>query len=204
MPNLSRLVAPILALLVVLVVAGCSTKPRVWAPEEDVLAARYQAGAPYEIVLFNVITNDNRANGEHAALMINAPSQRVLFDPAGTWTHPDAPERHDVHFGFDDTQLYRYTYYHARRTHHVRMQTLEVSPEIAEMILRLAQQEGPVPDAFCAKSIVAILNQVPGFEWIEDSFYPNNLSEQFATIPGVREERVYSDAEPTERQQYTQ
>ncbi|WP_068305799.1 hypothetical protein [Pararhodobacter sp. CCB-MM2] len=200
MPLLTRL----LAVLSLLVLAACSTKPVVWAPEEAVQAARYQAGAPYEIVLFNVITNDNRARGEHSALMINAPSQRVLFDPAGTWTHPAAPERHDVHYGFDEAQLYRYTYYHARRTHHVLTQTLQVSPETAEYILRLAEQQGPVPDGFCAKSIIAILHQVPGFEWIEDGFYPNALSEQFATIPGVREERIYSDAEPTERQQYTQ
>lgn len=200
MPLLTRL----LALVSLVVLAACSTKPTVWAPEEAVQAARYQAGAPYEIVLFNVITNDSRANGEHSALMINAPSQRVLFDPAGTWTHPASPERHDVHYGFDDAQLYRYTYYHARRTHHVLTQTLEVSPETAEYILRLAEQEGPVPDAFCAKSIIHILHQVPGFEWIRDGFYPNALSAQFATIPGVREERIYSDAEPTERQQYTQ
>lgn len=199
MPRLTRL----LAVLALAFLAACSTKPVVWAPDEAVQAARYQAPGPTEIVLFNVISND-RGAGEHAALMINAPSQRVLFDPAGTWTHPASPERHDVHYGFTDQQLYRYTYYHARRTHHVRMQTLAVPPETAELILHLAEAEGPVPDAYCAKSIVHILHQVPGFEWIRDSFYPNHLSDQFATIPGVREENVYSDAEPTERQQYTQ
>jgi hypothetical protein len=199
MPLLTRL----LALVALVVLSACTTKPAVWAPDEAVQAARYQAEGPTEIVLFNVINNEN-GRGEHSALMINAPSQRVLFDPAGTWTHPAAPERHDVHYGFDDTQLYRYTYYHARRTHHVLIQTLAVPPEVAERILQLAEVEGPVPDAYCAKSIIHILHQVPGYEWIRDSFYPNNLSEQFATIPGVREERIYSDAEPTERQQYTQ
>lgn len=197
------LLTRLLALVTLVVLAGCTTKPAVWAPDDAVMAARYQAAGPTEIVLFNVINNEN-GRGEHSALMINAPSQRVLFDPAGTWTHPAAPERHDVHYGFDDAQLYRYTYYHARRTHHVLMQTLAVPPEVAERILRLAEAEGPVPDAYCAKSIIAILHQVPGYEWIRDSFYPNSLSEQFATIPGVREERVYSDALPTERQQYTQ
>lgn len=197
------LLTRLMAVLALAVLAACTTKPAVWASDEAVQAARYQASGPTEIVLFNVINNE-RGTGEHSALMINAPSQRVLFDPAGTWTHPLSPERHDVHFGFDDTQLYRYTYYHARRTHHVLIQTLQVPPETAERILQLAQVEGPVPDAYCAKSIIHILHQVPGFEWIEDSFYPNNLSEQFATIPGVREERIYSDAEPTDRQQYTQ
>ncbi|GAB4267662.1 MAG: hypothetical protein Kow0013_17790 [Pararhodobacter sp.] len=197
MTHVTRLM--VLALLAF--VAAC-TKPAVWAPEEDVIAARYVHDGPTEIALFNVINNES-GFGEHAALMINA-SERVLFDPAGTWTHPASPERHDVHFGFDDAQLFRYTYYHARRTHHVRIQTLEVPPATAEYILRLAQQAGPVPDAQCARSIGTILRQVPGFEWIEVSWYPNDLSDQFATIPGVTEERVYSDAEPTERQQYTQ
>ena len=198
MTQISRiLVVAVLALL-----AAC-TKPAVWAPEEDVIAARYQHPGPTEIVLFNVISND-RDRGEHAALMINAPSQRVLFDPAGTWTHPESPERHDVHFGFNEQQLYRYTYYHARRTHRVRIQHLQVAPETAEYILRLAEQAGPVPDAYCAKSIGEILEQVPGFEWINPTFSPNALSDQFATIPGVVEEVVCSDAEPTERHQYTQ
>lgn len=192
----------VLALLALALVAAC-TKPVVWAPEEDVIAARYQHDGPAQIVLFNVVSNQSDS-GEHAALMINAPSQRVLFDPAGSWTHPQSPERHDVHYGFDAQQLYRYTYYHARRTHRVRIQTLDLPPETAEYILRLAEQNGPVPDAYCARSIFDILMQVPGFEWMRPSFQPNRLSDQFATIPGVTEEVIYSDAEPTERQQYTQ
>ncbi|MCB1388461.1 MAG: hypothetical protein KDK12_04815, partial [Rhodobacteraceae bacterium] len=104
------LLTRLMAVLALAVLAACTTKPAVWASDEAVQAARYQASGPTEIVLFNVINNE-RGTGEHSALMINAPSQRVLFDPAGTWTHPLSPERHDVHFGFDDTQLYRYTYY---------------------------------------------------------------------------------------------
>lgn len=198
MPTLARL----LALLGLVLIAAC-TKPVVFAPEADVIAARYQHAGPIEIVIYNVVNNE-RGTGEHAALLINAPSQRVLFDPAGSWTHPQSPERHDVHYGITEQQLFRYTYYHARRTHHVRIQHLQVPPEVAEQILRLAEAYGPVPDAYCAKSIVAILNQVPQFAFIRDSFYPNSLSDQFATIPGVVEERIYSDAEPTARQQYTQ
>jgi len=197
MTQVSRLIA----LLALVVLAAC-TKPVVWAPEEDVIAARYVHDGPAEIVLFNVVRNDGD-RGEHAALMINA-SQRVLFDPAGSWTHPASPERHDVHYGFNDQQLFRYTYYHARRTHRVRIQHLPVPPETAEYILRLAEQYGSVPDAYCARSIFDILRQVPGWEHLEPSFYPNRLSEQFAQLPGVWEEVIYSDAEPTERQQYTQ
>lgn len=195
------LVTRLVALIALAVLAAC-TKPVVYAPEADVIAARYHHDGPTEIVLFNVINNE-RGSGEHAALMINA-SQRVLFDPAGTWTHPLSPERNDVHYGFTDAQLFRYTYYHARRTHHVLIQHLLVPPETAELILRLAERQGPVSDGYCARSIFDILAQVPGFEGMSSSFYPNRLSEQFALIPGVTEERIYSDAEPTERQQYTQ
>lgn len=191
----------VLALVALALVAAC-TKPVVWAPEEAVQAARYRHPGPTEIVLFNVINNEN-GRGEHAALMINA-SERVLFDGAGTWTHPQSPERHDVHHGFTDAQLFRYTYYHARRTHHVLKQRLEVSPQVAEAILQLARAHGPVPDGRCALAIVSILRQVPGFESMPSSYYPNVLSAAFAQLPGVTEERIYSDAEPTERQQYTQ
>lgn len=197
--------APILRLfaLAALLLAAACTKPVVWASDEAVMAARYRHPGPTEIVLFNVVNNQS-GNGEHAALMINAPSERVLFDGAGSWTHPASPERHDVHHGFTDDQLYRYTYYHARRTHHVLKQRLAVSPEQAEQILRLAQAYGPVPDANCARAIALILRQVPGFESLPVTYYPNTLSAAFARLPGVTEERIYSDAEPTERQRYTQ
>ena len=125
-----RIVTRLLALVGLVLLAAC-TKPVHNAAESEVAAARYQAGEPYEIVLFNVVNNE-RGSGEHSALMINAPSQRVLFDPAGSWTHPLSPEVNDVHYGFDDNQLFRYTYYHARRTHHVRIQHLQVARPLAD------------------------------------------------------------------------
>lgn len=189
----------VLLLGVVVLLAAC-TKPAIWAPDEEVMAARYVHHGPPAITLFNVINNES-GTGEHAALMINA-SQRVLFDPAGNWQHPQSPEQHDVHYGFDDRQLFRYTYFHARRTHHVRKQHLELPAQHAELILQLARQAGPVPDAYCARSIGEILQQVPGFEGIPVAFRPNRLSDAFAGLPGVQEERIYSDAEPTERQSY--
>jgi hypothetical protein len=197
MPVLFRIIA-----LVALALAAACTKPAVWAPDEAVQAARYRHAGPPEIVLFNVISNE-RGSGDHAALMINA-SERVMFDPAGSWSHPLSPEQHDVHFGFDEAQLFRYTYYHARRTHHVLKQSLEVSPEVAEAILQLARRAGPVADSQCAAAIGRILRQVPGFESIPITLRPNTLSAAFGRLPGVVEERIYSDAEPTERQQYTQ
>ncbi|WP_333828622.1 hypothetical protein [Pararhodobacter sp.] len=190
----------VLVLLALALLAAC-TKPVVYAPDDAVFAARYAHDGPAEIRLFNVISNES-GRGEHAALLING-SERALFDPAGSWQHPEAPERHDLHFGMTDRLVYIYTYYHARRTHHVRIQTLQLPPEVAERILRLAREAGPVPDGQCARSIAAILREIPGFEGLPMSYYPNRLSDAFAEVPGVSEERIYSDREPTERQQYT-
>ena len=190
----------VLVLLALALLAAC-TKPVVYAPDDAVFAARYAHDGPAEIRLFNVISNES-GRGEHAALLING-SERALFDPAGSWQHPEAPERHDLHFGMTDRLGYIYTYYHARRTHHVRIQTLQLPPEVAERILQLARQAGPVSDGHCARSIAAILREIPGFEGIPMSYYPNRLSDAFAEVPGVSEERIYSDREPTERQQYT-
>lgn len=190
----------IFGLFALAVLVAC-TKPAVYAPDEAVFAARYVHDGPTEIRLFNVISNES-GRGEHAALLING-SERVLFDPAGSWRHPESPERHDVHFGMTDRMVYIYTYYHARRTHHVRIQTLQVPPDVANRILHLAKQAGPVPDAYCARSIAEILRQIPGFEGLPQTFYPNRLSDAFADLPGVVEERIYSDREPTEQQEYS-
>ena len=195
------IVLRIVLLSLVALLAAC-TKPAIWAPDEEVAAARYVHPGPPSITLFNVISNET-GTGAHAALMINA-SQRVLFDPAGSWQHPQSPEQHDVHYGFDDRQLFRFIYFHARRTHHVRKQYLELPAQHAEMILQLARQAGPVADGFCARSIGEILRQVPGLESVPVAFMPNRLSDGFARIPGVQEELIYSDAEPTERQSYAE
>jgi len=194
-------VLKVLALAALALLAAC-TKPVIFAPDAEVEAARHVHGAPYEIVLFNVINNET-GQGEHAALMINAPSQRVLFDGAGSWNHPAAPEQHDVQFGFDDRQLFRFTYFHARRTHDVLKLRLEVSPELAEAILRQARAHGPVPDAQCALAIARILRVFPEFQSLPLSHFPNVLSTRFAALPGVTVERVRSDAEPTVRQRYS-
>jgi len=192
--------ARVLALVALAILAAC-TKPAVYAPDDAVHAARYRHDGPTEIRLFNVVSNES-GRGEHAALLING-TERVLFDPAGSWRHPESPERHDVHFGMTDRMVYIYTYYHARRTHHVRIQTLQVPPEVAGRILHLARQAGPVADAHCARSIAAILREIPGFEDIPMTYYPNRLSDAFAELPSVVEDRIYSDREPTAQQEYS-
>ena len=173
-----------------LTLAGCSGQA-VWAPEDAVQSVRYRLPGPATLSLYTVRNNgDNQ--GAHTALMINA-SQRVIFDPAGTFGHPSIPERNDVVFGITPRVEEFYTSYHARASYHVIRQTVEVPPEVAEQALALALANGPVPKAMCARATSAILTQLPGFEHLPRGFFPENLMEAFQALPGVQAEFFYED-----------
>ncbi len=172
-----------LALLALVALSACSTAEPVTAPPEAIAAARYVGDAPTSITLYTVVNNRNNS-GAHSGLMINA-SQRVLFDPAGSWYHPTAPETNDLHYGFTPRMQNFYIDYHARESFRVIEQTLIVSPAVAELVLQRAAAYGAVPKAQCANSLSKILNGVPGFEGLKGTWYPNKLSDQFGALPGV-------------------
>jgi hypothetical protein len=113
-------------LIAVLFVAACGAAEPKWAPDADVAQARYVHDGPKSITLFTVLTTEN-GSGAHAGLLING-SQRVIFDPAGTWHHPRLPERNDVHFGMRPLMVDFYIDYHARETYDVIEQTV-VTPK---------------------------------------------------------------------------
>lgn len=180
-----------LVALLPFVLSGCGAD-NVFAPEEQVRAAVYRdAQSPPSITLFTMI-NNRSGEGAHSGLLING-SQRVIFDPAGSWWHSRAPERHDVHFGITPTMLDFYIDYHARETFRVEMQTIEVSPEVAELALTRVQQNGAVPKAFCANATSKILQGLPGFESIPVRMYPGKVKTAFAKLPGVTTKVVYDD-----------
>ena len=135
-----------LALSAVAALAACGAD-QTWAPDEAVVAARYVHPGPKSITLLTVV-NNRSDGGAHSAILINA-SERVIFDPAGTWYHPSRPIRNDVHFGINDKVLAFYIDYHARETYRVVEQTVEVSPGVAELALQRALNNGAVPKA-CA------------------------------------------------------
>lgn len=184
------------ALLCCAILAGCATtaEPK-WASDAEVAQAAYRDDGPAKLTLLTVVDNF-RGTGAHAGLLINA-SQRVIFDPAGTWYHPNLPERNDVHFGMTDKALDFYVDYHARVQYHVVIQELEVSPQVAEMVMRRAMDYGAVPKAQCTKAITAILRGVPGFESIPSTWFPKKASDVFGEYPGVRRREVY-DNDPTD------
>lgn len=186
----------VLAGLALLAAAGCAGRS-VWAPDEAVAQAAYRDPGPPALTLFTVINNDS-GGGEHSALMISA-SQRVLFDPAGSWYHPAVPERNDLHFGITDPVLDFYIDYHARRSYRVVRQTVTVPPETAERALAAAQTAGPVAPGFCAVAVGRLLRQVPGFESMPVSFQPLTLMKAFGRLPGVTSETIYDDDEDFNR-----
>lgn len=163
-----------------------------WAPQEQVDAARYVAGPPTSITLLTTINTAN-GTGAHSALLVNA-SERVLFDPAGTWTHPTVPVRNDVHYGMTDRMVQFYLDYHTRDHFDVIERTLVVPPDVAERVFRKVQDNGAVPKAMCADSISTILREVPGLEGIRTTWFPIRLGKEFGALPGVKE-RYLRDAD---------
>ncbi len=172
----------LLCLSLPLALAACGAEP-VWAPDEAVARARYVSNEPTSLTLFTVVSKRNGSGG-HSALMINA-SQRVLFDPAGSFKVGSVPERNDLLYGITERMRKLYIDYHARETYDVLAQTILVSPAVAEQALREAQSYGAVNKAFCGNSVSDILKDLPGFENTPRTVSPIRISEAFAAHPGV-------------------
>ena len=179
-----------IALLALLGLTACGAQP-IWAPEAEVQAARYSPGAPSYITLYTVISTGS-GSGAHSAILVNG-SERVMFDPAGTWNHPRLPERNDVHFGMTDKALAFYVDYHSRVTYNVVEQQIMVTPEVAEHVLRLVKEYGAVPKAMCTNATSSILRATPGFETMPATWYPKKLSDAFGQLPGVTTRTITDD-----------
>ncbi|MEQ8901516.1 MAG: hypothetical protein RID11_03405 [Roseovarius sp.] len=177
----------VLALGAMVFLAGCATES-VWAPDDAVARAAYRHDGPPRLTVYTMI-NNNSGGGAHTSLMING-SQRVIFDPAGSFKHDTIPERNDVLFGITPPVEDVYTRYHARKTYHVQIQRLDVSPELAERAIQLVKANGPVPSAQCSLATSRILGELfPGR--IRTSWFPRKTAEDFGKIPGVTEEKLY-------------
>ncbi|MFK7940421.1 MAG: hypothetical protein AB8B82_13660 [Roseovarius sp.] len=173
----------IAGLLCMVMLAACGTNETVFSDEEFVRSKVYRHDGPARITLLTMINNSTGA-GAHTSMIINA-SQRVIWDPAGSFAHKSIPERNDVLFGVTPAVADSYVRYHARETFHVRVQTLDVSPEVAEGIMRMAMEYGTVPRAQCALSTSTILAQFFP-DNVKAGWYPKKLADGFQTIPGTR------------------
>lgn len=181
-----------------LALAACGTGEYAWAPDDFVQRAAYAHPGPKSLTLFTM-KNTGTDNGAHTGLMINA-SQRVIFDPAGTFGHESIPERNDVHYGITPRVAEFYVSYHSRVTYYTVIQHMEVAAEVAEAALRRAEAAGPVPKAACTTRTSQVLRGLPGLEKIRTTWFPDNLMRQFAELPGVstREYREYDSDDKDE------
>ena len=170
--------------------ASCASEA-VWAPDELVQRNIYRHNGPPRLTLFTVL-NVGSNNGAHSGLMVNG-SQRIIFDPAGTFAHPTIPERNDVVIGARPRIVDYYTDYHARETYYIVVQEVDVSAAVAEQALQMVMTNGPVAKANCTRSISTILAQLPGFESIGVSWFPGGLMEDFARIPNVRAREIFDN-----------
>lgn len=174
---------------IIALLSACSGVPDHYASDEVVRSSAYVHDGPPKIALYTMVNNRHGA-GEHSALLVNA-SQRVMFDPAGTLVHDVLIEKDDVLYGMTPRVLDFYTRAHARKSFHVVIQEIEVSPETAELALNLVRENGPVTSAFCASATSKILRQIPGFESIPQTMRPNKLRDAFGQLPGVTEQALY-------------
>lgn len=162
----------------------------VWAPDVAVAQARYVAQGPAMVTLITVQSTDT-GSGAHTGLMISG-SERVVFDPAGSFRLSTAPERNDLHYGITPRVLDVYLDYHARETYGVLLQDLTVTRAEADALIAQAAAYGAVPKAQCALSISRILRTQPRFESVNATYFPNAVASAFAALPGV-EARVVTD-----------
>ncbi|NSY37975.1 hypothetical protein [Leisingera sp. ANG59] len=176
---------------VMLALAGCAAPQQPNADAETLAKAAYRHSGPPALTLYTMI-NNRTGRGGHTSLMINA-SERVIFDPAGSFYASVVPERNDVLYGITPAVEKAYRGAHARSTFHVVVQRVEVTPEQSRKAYQLAVTNGRVPGAYCAQATIGILQQIPGFESIDRTFYPEKLAEQFGQLPGVRTERYYEN-----------
>lgn len=182
----------LLALMGLVSLGACAltAEPR-WASDEAVAKAHYTAPGPSYITIFTSLSNETNS-GEHTGLLING-SERVLFDPAGTWSRDDFPERNDVIYGMTPPMLASYRKFHVREKYRLVEQTILVPTELADRVAAAAESYGAVPKAQCALSISRILHGIPEFSAIHPMLLPKRLSDQIkAKLPqaSYREIRI--------------
>ncbi|MBI1417387.1 MAG: hypothetical protein GC146_09205 [Limimaricola sp.] len=178
-----RTIRGAVALTTGLAVAGCATVPSVNAPESEIAAAVYRDRGPPALTLYTR-TDAASVVGQHTALMIDA-SQRVVFDPSGSFKASGIPERNDVLFGITPQARDVFENFYAQGGDGLEVQRVEVPAAVAERALQLAVAHGAVGSGFCTDATVGILRALPGFEGLTPTFFPGRLADEFGALPGV-------------------
>lgn len=171
------------------VLAGCGAE-RQAASQEPLAYTPYVAEGPATITLITSI-NGRSNSGAHSALVING-SERVLYDPAGSWelTGGVAPERGDMHYGMFPAALDNYIAFQANGIFYATQQTIVVPLAVADQAIAAAKAQGSTPKALCGNSVSTVLTKLPGFESLKVAYLPKAIAREFSKLPGVVETRI--------------
>jgi len=179
----------LVALAGALMLAGCEIYEP--ASPEEISRASYVSAEPPSVTLVSMVST-RTGKSAHSALLING-AQRVLYDPAGTFQHPDLPRRGDIHYGITPRFLDYYERYHARHSHFVHSQTVYVSRATADQVLANAKAIGPTPKMLCNTAVANALRPVSPFTEVRPTISPEASRRAFALIPGVADSYVRED-----------
>lgn len=179
------------SLSAIVLVGACAANTGGDSSVEEIAASVYRAGGQPSLTLFTMI-NNRTGEGGHSSLMVNG-SQRVIFDPAGSFRDDRVVERADVLYGITPGWLQAYKSSHARVTFHVVSQEIPVTAAQAEQALQLVQSNGQVGGGFCANATSTILSKIDGLGGVSTTFFPVRLMEQIEQRPNVRTTKLYED-----------
>lgn len=183
------MVRALCALLAAAFLAGCEIYDP--ATPEEIAQAVYVSPEPSSVTLLSMVSTRS-GRSAHSALLING-SQQVLYDPAGTFTHPDLPRAGDMHYGMTPKYVRYYKDYHARFGYFVQAQKVEVDRATADRIIAQAQAQGKTLKMHCAIAIAGALRGVPPFQDVRTSYFPEGARKDFARIAGVEDSYTYGD-----------
>lgn len=171
------------------VLAGCAGEHQA-ASQSPLAYTPYVAQGPATITLITSINGRSDA-GAHSALVING-SERVLYDPAGSWELQDgvAPERDDMHYGMFPAALDSYIAFQSNGVFYATEQTVVVPLAVADQAIAEAKAQGSTAKALCGHSVSTVLAKLPGFESLSVAYFPKAIAREFAKLPGVVETRI--------------
>ncbi|WP_386625350.1 hypothetical protein [Sulfitobacter geojensis] len=178
-------------LALVALVSGCAANTGGDSSFQEVAAAAYHAPGQPTLTVFTMV-NNRTGGGGHTSLMVSG-SQRVIFDPAGSFRDDRVVERGDVLYGMTPGWVQAYKSAHARSTFHVVSQEIPVTAAQAEQALRLVQANGSVSGAFCANATSGILAQIDGLPKVSSTYYPTKLMAQIESFPNVTTTKLFED-----------
>lgn len=121
----------------------------------------------------------------HTGMLIHAPEEHVLYDPAGYWRDERATRINDLSHGMtpelEDAYLSRSSMGPTQGLWSVHLFEAEVAPEVARRAVDIARERDPVVFGACAYGLSSLLAELPGFEEIRPTLLPEALLTQLRT-----------------------